>query len=82
VLFAVARTVGWVSQWKELIEDPAQRIGRPRQIYRGAGTRDYTPVSRRDWPAASCCSCVRRPLKRAILRQVCCGALTRMTFHS
>jgi citrate synthase len=47
VLFAVARTVGWVSQWKELIEDPAQRIGRPRQIYSGAGTRDYTPVSRR-----------------------------------
>ncbi|MBL6456808.1 citrate (Si)-synthase [Belnapia sp. T6] len=48
VLFAVARTVGWISQWKELIEDPAQRIGRPRQIYSGAGTRDYVPVSRRD----------------------------------
>jgi citrate synthase len=41
VLFAVARTVGWVSQWKEMIEDPAQRIGRPRQIYTGAPTRDY-----------------------------------------
>lgn len=41
VLFAVARTVGWVSQWKEMIEDPAQRIGRPRQIYTGATTRDY-----------------------------------------
>ena len=36
VLFAVARTVGWISQWKEMIEDPAQRIGRPRQIYTGA----------------------------------------------
>src|SRR3989337_1022513 len=48
VLFAVARTVGWVSQWKEMIEDPSQRIGRPRQIYSGAPTRDYTPVSRRD----------------------------------
>jgi citrate synthase len=36
VLFAVARTVGWVAQWKEMIEDPSQRIGRPRQIYRGA----------------------------------------------
>ena len=47
VLFAVARTVGWVSQWKELIEDPAQRIGRPRQIYRGADTRDYVAVDRR-----------------------------------
>ncbi len=41
VLFAVARTVGWVSQWKELIEDPSQRIGRPRQIYAGAAARDY-----------------------------------------
>ncbi len=45
VLFAVARTVGWVSQWKEMIEDPAQRIGRPRQIYTGAAQRDY-PASR------------------------------------
>ena len=47
VLFAVARTVGWVSQWKEMIEDPAQRIGRPRQIYTGATQRDYMPVERR-----------------------------------
>jgi citrate synthase len=47
VLFAVARTVGWVSQWKELIEDPAQRIGRPRQIYTGAPQRDYVPMDRR-----------------------------------
>ncbi|WP_149540965.1 citrate synthase [Siccirubricoccus phaeus] len=47
VLFAVARTVGWVSQWKELIEDPSQRIGRPRQIYSGATRRDYVPVSGR-----------------------------------
>jgi citrate synthase len=48
VLFAVARTVGWISQWKEMIEDPAQRIGRPRQIYTGAPQRDYTAVDRRD----------------------------------
>jgi citrate synthase len=41
VLFAVARTIGWVSQWKEMIEDPAQRIGRPRQIYTGPAKRDY-----------------------------------------
>ena len=47
VLFAVARTVGWVSQWKEMIEDPAQRIGRPRQIYTGATQRDYVPLERR-----------------------------------
>ncbi|MCQ4161501.1 citrate synthase [Roseomonas sp. GC11] len=47
VLFAVARTVGWVSQWKEMIEDPAQRIGRPRQIYTGATARDYVPADKR-----------------------------------
>ena len=47
VLFAVSRTTGWVSQWKELIEDPAQRIGRPRQIYTGAPTRDYVDVEAR-----------------------------------
>ena len=46
-LFAVSRTVGWVSQWKEMIEDPAQRIGRPRQIYTGAPQRDYVPASDR-----------------------------------
>jgi citrate synthase len=40
-LFAVARTAGWVSQWKEMMEDPEQRIGRPRQIYTGAPRRDY-----------------------------------------
>jgi citrate synthase len=43
-LFAVARTVGWVSQWMEMIEDPSQRIGRPRQIYTGPTRRDYTPM--------------------------------------
>ncbi len=44
VLFAVARTVGWISQWKEMIEDPSQRIGRPRQIYTGPVQRDYVPL--------------------------------------
>ena len=48
VLFAVARTVGWISQWKEMIEDPLQRIGRPRQLYTGAPRRDYVPASARD----------------------------------
>ena len=41
VLFAVARTVGWVAQWKEMIEDPEQRIGRPRQLYIGPAKRDF-----------------------------------------
>jgi citrate synthase len=47
VLFALARTVGWISQWKEMIEDPGQRIGRPRQLYTGAPRRDYVPMSKR-----------------------------------
>jgi citrate synthase len=47
VLFAVARTVGWISQWKEMIEDPSQRIGRPRQLYTGAPQRDYIPLEAR-----------------------------------
>ena len=47
VLFALARTVGWIAQWKEMIEDPGQRIGRPRQLYVGAERRDYAPISER-----------------------------------
>ncbi len=47
VLFALARTVGWISQWKEMIEDPSQKIGRPRQIYTGAAHRDYVSVDKR-----------------------------------
>ncbi len=47
VLFALARTVGWVSQLNEMIDDPTQRIGRPRQIYTGAPLRDFKPVSER-----------------------------------
>ena len=46
-MFAVARTVGWVSQWKEMIEDPSQRIGRPRQLYTGTPQRDYVPLEQR-----------------------------------
>ena len=41
VLFAVARTAGWIAQWKEMIEDPQQKIGRPRQLYTGYAKRDY-----------------------------------------
>lgn len=47
VLFAVARTVGWISQWKEMMEDPEQKIGRPRQLYVGEPQRDYLPMARR-----------------------------------
>ncbi|NIJ32044.1 citrate synthase [Sphingomonas oligoaromativorans] len=47
VLFALARTVGWVAQWNEMITDPAQKIGRPRQLYNGPTQRDYVPVSQR-----------------------------------
>jgi citrate synthase len=46
-LFAVARTVGWVSQWMEMVEDPLQRIGRPRQIYTGPTRRDFVPLLER-----------------------------------
>ena len=45
VLFALARTVGWIAQWKEMIEDPSQRIGRPRQLYVGAPQRDYMTIA-------------------------------------
>ncbi|SHI72086.1 citrate synthase [Aureimonas altamirensis] len=47
VLFALARTVGWIAQWKEMIEDPQQRIGRPRQLYTGSPQRDYLAVDKR-----------------------------------
>jgi citrate synthase len=47
VLFALARTVGWIAQWEEMTTDPTQRIGRPRQIYTGAAQRDYVPMAQR-----------------------------------
>jgi citrate synthase len=47
VLFAIARTVGWIAQWKEMIEDPSQRIGRPRQLYTGPTERSYIPIGDR-----------------------------------
>ena len=46
-LFAVSRTVGWISQWKEMIEDPEQKIGRPRQLYIGPAQRNFVAVDRR-----------------------------------
>jgi citrate synthase len=47
VIFAVARTIGWISQWNEMIADTEHKIGRPRQLYRGAVKRDYVPVKKR-----------------------------------
>ncbi|EFL90246.1 citrate synthase [Ahrensia sp. R2A130] len=47
VLFSLARTVGWIAQWREMIEDPRQKIGRPRQLYTGETHRDYVPVDKR-----------------------------------
>ena len=46
-LFALARTVGWVAQWIEMIEDPSQKIGRPRQLYTGYAQRNFVPMSAR-----------------------------------
>ncbi len=47
VLFALARTVGWIAQWKEMIEDSGSKIGRPRQLYTGEVQRDYVPMTKR-----------------------------------
>ena len=47
VIFAIARSAGWISQWKEMIEDPAFKIGRPRQLYTGEVSRDYVEISKR-----------------------------------
>ena len=46
-IFALSRTVGWISQWKEMLGDPQSKIGRPRQLYIGATKRDYVQVSDR-----------------------------------
>jgi citrate synthase len=46
-LFAVGRTIGWIAQWKEMIEDPVKRIGRPRQLYTGAAERRFVPLAER-----------------------------------
>ena len=47
VFFALARTVGWIAQWKEMIEVSDQKIGRPRQLYTGETLRQYKPMSKR-----------------------------------
>jgi citrate synthase len=47
VMFSIARTVGWVAQWMEMISEDNQRIGRPRQLYTGQTRRDYVPIESR-----------------------------------
>ena len=47
-IFAVARTVGWVAQWNEMIADPETRLFRPRQLYTGPAQRDVVPVNERE----------------------------------
>ena len=47
VMFAIARTVGWVAHWQEMIADPAMKIGRPRQLYTGPTQRDYVDIDKR-----------------------------------
>jgi len=47
VMFAIGRTAGWVAQWKEMIEDPKQKIGRPRQLYTGQTKREFIPINKR-----------------------------------
>jgi citrate synthase len=46
-IFALARTVGWIAQWNELVGDPDQKIGRPRQLFTGATLRDFVPIDKR-----------------------------------
>ena len=46
-IFALARTVGWIAQWKELIADPEQKLSRPRQLFTGATARDFVPMGKR-----------------------------------
>jgi citrate synthase len=46
-IFSLARTVGWIAQWNEMISDPELKIGRPRQLYNGATRRDVVPLAKR-----------------------------------
>jgi citrate synthase len=46
-IFSLARTVGWIAQWQEMIADPEYKIGRPRQLYHGAARREFVPLEKR-----------------------------------
>ena len=64
VMFAIPRTSGWVAQWLEMIDDPEQKIARPRQIYTGARDVDYTPIDQRQGPEKITNEALRRPIRK------------------
>jgi citrate synthase len=64
VMFAIPRTAGWLAQWLEMLDDPEQRIARPRQVYTGAGERNYVPVDKRgEEPLARAVEHVANPVR-------------------
>jgi citrate synthase len=64
VMFAIPRTAGWISQWLEMIDDPEQKIARPRQIYTGLRDVDYTPIDQREGPEKITNEALRRPVRK------------------
>jgi citrate synthase len=64
VMFAIPRTAGWVAQWLEMVDDPEQKIARPRQIYTGLRDVDYTPIEERDGPEKITNEALRRPIRK------------------
>ena len=64
VMFAIPRTSGWIAQWLEMIDDPEQKIARPRQIYTGPRDVDYTPVEQREGPEKITNDALRRPIRK------------------
>ena len=64
VIFAIPRTAGWVAQWLEMIDDPEQKIARPRQIYTGPRDVDYVPIDDREGPEKITNEALRRPIRQ------------------
>ena len=64
VMFAIPRTAGWVAQWLEMIDDPEQKIARPRQIYTGLRDADYIPIEQREGPEKITNEALRRPVRK------------------
>jgi citrate synthase len=64
VMFAIPRTAGWVAQWLEMVDDPEQKIARPRQIYTGPRDVDYTPIDDREGPEKITNEALRRPVRK------------------
>jgi len=68
VLFTIPRAVGWLAHWLEFLDDPENRIARPRQIYKGSEPRDYIPVDKRDeakFPSSQIYSSIYNKRRRA-----------------